>query len=43
MRIALTIVILLLGMKLGLDLSDSPLRDRMEERKETIQRQIDAM
>ena len=43
MRIALTIVILLLGMKLGLDLSDSPLRDRLEEREETIQRQIDAM
>ena len=43
MRIALTIVILLLGIKLGLDLADSPLRDRLEERKETIQRQIDAM
>jgi len=43
MRIALTIVVLLLGIKIGLDLADSPLRDRLQERNETIQRQIDAM
>jgi hypothetical protein len=43
MRIALTLCVVLLGIKLGLELADSPLRDRLQERNETIQRQIDAM
>ena len=43
MRIALTLIVVLLGVKLGLELADSPLRDRLQERNETIQRQIDAM
>lgn len=43
MRIALTLVFVLLGINLVVDLLDSPLRDLIEERNETIQRQIDAM
>jgi hypothetical protein len=43
MRLGLALIVLLLGIKIGLDLADSPLRDRLQERNETIQRQIDAM
>ena len=43
MRIVLTLVFVFLGINLVVDLLDSPLRDLIEERNETIQRQIDAM
>ena len=43
MRIALSAVIVLLGLNLVIDLLDSPLREVIENRNETIQRQIDSM
>ena len=43
MRIALSAIIILLGVNFLIDLMDSSLVDVIEERNETIQRQIDSM
>jgi len=43
MRIALSAIIILLGINFLIDLMDSSLVDMIEERNETIQRQIDSM
>jgi hypothetical protein len=43
MRIALSAIIILLGVNFLIDLMDSSLVDMIEERNETIQRQIDSM
>ena len=43
MRIAVSAIIILLGANFLIDLMDSSLVDMIEERNETIQRQIDSM
>ena len=43
MRIALSAIIILLGANILIELLDSSLVDVIEQRNETIQRQIDAM
>ena len=43
MRIALAAIIVICGANLLIELLDSPLIDVINERNETIQRQIDAM
>jgi len=43
MRIALSAIIILLGANILIELMDSSLVDVIEERNETIQRQIDSM
>jgi hypothetical protein len=43
MRIALSVIIILCGANLLIELLDSPLIDVINERNETIQRQIDRM
>ena len=43
MRIFLSAIVVILGVNLLIDLMDSNLVDVMQERNETIQRQIDRM
>jgi hypothetical protein len=43
MRICLSAIVILLGANLLIDLLDSNMMDVINERNETIQRQIDAM
>jgi hypothetical protein len=43
MRICLSAIVILLGINLLIDLLDSDMMEVINERNETIQRQIDAM
>jgi len=43
MRICLSAIVILLGVNLLIDLLDSDMMEVINERNETIQRQIDAM
>lgn len=43
MRIALSAIIILIGANLLISILDSSLVDKIEERNESIQRQIDSM
>ncbi|AFD02681.1 hypothetical protein Syn7803C97_63 [Synechococcus phage S-MbCM6] len=43
MRIALSVIIILCGVNLLIELLDSSMMEVIQERNETIQRQIDAM
>ena len=43
MRIALSLVIVLLGVNLFINIMNSPLVDNIEQRNERIQQQIDSM
>jgi|TARA_R110001606_G_C14964936_1_gene602380 hypothetical protein len=43
MRICLSVIVILLGANLLIDLLDSDMMEVINERNETIQRQIDAM
>jgi hypothetical protein len=43
MRIALSVIIILCGVNLLIELLDSSLVDVIQQRNETIQKQIDAM